>query len=215
MNGHDFWHDPAARIELVDEPWVMMHGGKASVIGEYRWVVGEEVVLTERRALSFAQRGDARTVDVRIDLRATAGDVVFGDTKEGTFAFRVHPNLRLRGEVAKGTVMNREKVTGKDAWGKRSAWVAYQGPVEGTDVGVAIFDHPDNPRHPTWWHARDYGLFAANPFGAHDFERAPKGSGDLTVAAGEIATFTYRVLIFRGTRDHAQLEAEFESMKEL
>jgi len=209
VNGHDFWHDPEARVVLVEKPWIMVRDGTAVVICEYQWMAKEERVLTERRVFTFERDGSDRMVDVSIELRASEGDLLFGDTKEGTFAFRVHPNLRLRGEVAKGSVLNREKVSGKDAWGKRSAWVAYQGPVEGAEVGVAIFDHSDNPRHPTWWHARDYGLFAANPFGAHDFEGAPAGTGDLKIAKGEIVTFQYRVTIFKGTKAHADLEAAY------
>ena len=86
-----------------------------------------------------------------------------------------------------------------DTWGKRAYWCDYYGPVEGKTVGVAIFDHPDNPRHPTWWHVRDYGLFAANPFGQHDFEKLQdKSAGNLTVPAGKSITFKWRVLIHPG-----------------
>ena len=76
-------------------------------------------------------------------------------------------------------------------------------------MSVAIFDHPQNPRHPTWWHARDYGLFAANPFGRHDFEGAAANAGDLTVAAGESIRFRYRVVITEGVRTAADLDAAF------
>jgi hypothetical protein len=148
-------------------------------------------------------------------LTATERGIVFGDTKEGTFALRLHPNLRLRGAVAKGAASNREGLAGAAVWGKRSAWVAYQGPVDGEEVGVAIFDHPSNPRHPTWWHARDYGLFAANPFGAHDFEGAPEGTGDLALVRGATLTLRYRVLVFRGTRDRPELESSFVAFADL
>jgi len=73
-----------------------------------------------------------------------------------------------------GTIINAEGVKNTAAWGKRSTWVDYHGPKDGKVYGVAIFDHPSNPRHPTWWHVRDYALFAANPFGKHDF-REPQG----------------------------------------
>ena len=64
---------------------------------------------------------------------------------------------------------------------KRAAWVDYWAPIDGKTVGIAIFDHPENPRHPTWWHARYYGLVAANPFGIHDFEKKPEGTGDMKI----------------------------------
>jgi hypothetical protein len=72
-------------------------------------------------------------------------------------------------------------------------------------MGVAIFDHPGNPRHPTWWHVRDYGLFAANPFGIHDFEKKPAGTGDYRIPAGQSLTFRYRFYIHRGDASEANV----------
>jgi hypothetical protein len=95
----------------------------------------------------------------------------FGDTKEGTFAIRVAPSIRLKGERARGRIENAQGTLDGNCWGKRSPWVLYEGPVDGRLVRLRVTDHHENPRHPTWWHARDYGLFAANPFGRSDFER--------------------------------------------
>lgn len=210
VDGHDFWHDPNARIVADGPPRVTLVDGEVVVSGAYDWRVGEDVILREVRTLAFAGSGEGdRRVDVTSAWTAATRAIVIGDTKEGTFALRLHPNLRLRGRVAAGAVSNREGVTGSEVWGKRSAWVAYQGPVDGESVGVAIFDHPSNPRHPTWWHARDYGLFAANPFGAHDFEGAPEGAGDLALARGATIELRYRVLVFRGARGHDELESVF------
>ena len=72
-------------------------------------------------------------------------------------------------------------------------------------VGVAIFDHPSNPRHPTWWHARAYGLVAANAFGVHNFESKPAGTGDFTIEAGESATFRYRFLFHEGDVERGKI----------
>jgi hypothetical protein len=77
-------------------------------------------------------------------------------------------------------------------------------------VGVAIFDHPKNPRHPTWWHVRDYGLFAANPFGIHDFEKKEKGVGNLTVRAGKSITFRYRIYFHEGDEKRGNVAALYE-----
>ena len=80
----------------------------------------------------------------------------------------------------------------------------------GNIVGVAVFDHPDNPRHPTWWHVRDYGLFAANPFGRHDFEKlTDKSAGDLKVAAGQSVTFRYRFYLHEGTERDGNVAAKY------
>ena len=78
-------------------------------------------------------------------------------------------------------------------------------------VGVAIFDHPRNQRHPTWWHVRDYGLFAANPFGQHDFEKlADKSAGNLTVPAGQSITFRYRFYLHPGDAAQGHVAAKYQ-----
>ncbi len=105
--------------------------------------------------------------------------------------------------------MNSEGVRDGATWGKRAAWCDYYGPVNGKIVGVAIFDHPQNPRHPTWWHVRDYGLFAANPFGLHDFENKPAGAGKFTVAAGTSVIFRYRLYIHQGEEKEAKVAEHY------
>jgi hypothetical protein len=106
--------------------------------------------------------------------------------------------------------VNSEGARDGDTWGKRATWVDYHGPVNGQLVGVAIFDHPANPRHPTWWHVRDYGLFAANPFGLHDFEKKPAGAGDLVVARGDTVTFRYRFYFHRGDELEGKVAEQFK-----
>ena len=59
---------------------------------------------------------------------------------------------------------------------------------------MAILDHPSNPGYPTHWHARGYGLFAANPLGDKDFGAGNK-EFNLTLEPGQSTTFRYRVLI--------------------
>jgi hypothetical protein len=97
--------------------------------------------------------------------------------------------------------------TDQAAWGTRAKWVTYHGPdPQGHAVSVTIFDHPQNLRHPTWWHSRDYGLFAANPFGIHDFEKGgDKAKGNHLLAHGQTLVLRYRVLIESGGPDQAKL----------
>ena len=77
---------------------------------------------------------------------------------------------------AEGHAYNSADDKQKDIWGKRANWVCYYGPdPKGTVVGVVMFSHPSNLRSPTTWHARDYGSFAVNPFGLHEFEGLKKG----------------------------------------
>ena len=142
---------------------------------------------------------------------ADGGDVIFGDTKEGSMGIRSNPVLRLRGEVAEGKAINNEGIEGKAIWGKRAAWVSYWAPFKGGVTGFSIFDHPTNLRHPTWWHARDYGLVAANPFGIHNFERKPKGTGDLKILKGSDITFRYRFLFHKGNAKSAKISERYTS----
>jgi hypothetical protein len=128
-------------------------------------------------------------------------------------ALRVNPGLQLKGHVAKGHIINANGDADDKAWGKRSAWVDYWAPLEGHVVGIAVFDHPDNPRHPTWWHARDYGLIAANPFGAGDFDKAAKGTGSLKLPAGQSLTFRYRFYFHEGDPTAADVAGIFEDFK--
>jgi hypothetical protein len=145
-----------------------------------------------------------RSIDFDIVLTPNGHPVTFGDTKEGTFAIRLASTLRVEGDVAEGTLLDSEGRANGAVWGKRARWVAANGPVQGEVVTVAILDHPENLRHPTWWHARKYGLVAANPFGVHDFEGQAEGAGDF-VAEGPVR-FRYRVLLRRGAATQAELD---------
>jgi len=212
VNGFDFWANESrggkfGRIELVKVNRV--RGGKESGVIEatfaWRDPSGKEL-LTERRRMTFYAQPDIRMVD--FDIRLTAHDEVsFGDTKEGTFAIRLAPGLTH--------MVDSESRTGeREIWGKRANWVDYDGVVGGEPLGVAIFDHPSNPRHPTWWHARGYGLFAANVFGLHDFVHDDTKNGSLNLAPGANLRFRYRVLIHTGNAGNANLAQRYQSYAE-
>ena len=149
--------------------------------------------------------------DFELTLHACAGDVVFGDTKEGSMAVRLAESMRLKTSAGQGHIVTSAGARDQGAWGQRADWCDYSGPVEGKRVGIAIFDHPQNPRHPTWWHVRDYGLFAANPFGQHDFEKlADKSAGNFIIPAGKSATFRYRFYLHTGDELQARVARAYE-----
>ena len=110
-----------------------------------------KVLLVENRDMTFYSDPKLRTIDFHITLTA-AEDVTFGDTKEGAFAIRLADNFTER---KGGKMSNAEGLTGMaSVWGKRSNWVDYTGEVDGETLGVAIFDHPQNPHSPhTGMHA--------------------------------------------------------------
>jgi hypothetical protein len=212
VNGFDFWHGQIhdERILWDGHRTIESDGTRCRVACGYRWLVDEDtLVCTEARELVFSEAGDARAIDVTVVLTPAAAPLVLGDTKEGTFALRLHPALRAEGPLATGTLTNSEGDRDLAAWGKRARWIDDSGTIDGHRVGVSIFDHPSNPRHPTWWHARTYGLVAANPFGVHDFEHKPPGTGALTVPLGETLRLRYRVLLHGDGWDAARIEAAY------
>ena len=120
------------------------------------------------------------------------------------------PEARIAGDTA--TSSPRRAIRDADAWGKRADWCDYHAAHDGKTYGMAIFDHPQNLRHPTWWMARDYGLFGANPFGRHDYERISKDqphNGDYTIPAGGSLTLRYRFFFHDGDEKAAQVGAHY------
>jgi hypothetical protein len=116
----------------------------------------------------------------------------------------------------KGTIINDSGAKNVATWGKKSTWVDYYAPKDGKIYGVAMFDNPKNPRHPTWWHVRDYGLFAANPFGQHDFEGTkekplPAKTGDFTIPAGGSATFKWRFYFHMGDEKAGKVAEQYKA----
>ena len=211
VNGHDFWGEGAGPKIVQTKMKVQSGDSRCVIISENEWRAKDgRVVCTDVRRHTIRLSGDSRIIDFAITIRASHGKVVLGDTKEGSMAVRVAPTLRANGKVAKGSMVNSEGGSGKGIWGKRATWCDYYGPINGKTVGIAIMDHPDNPRHPTWWHARDYGLCAANPFGLSYFEKKPKGTGDMTVEEGQSVTFRYRVLVHNGTAAEADIATRYQ-----
>jgi hypothetical protein len=236
VNGVDFWAEGDQRGKIVNESVEhSVKGGAGVIVSKNKWVGPDGVVhVTDETTVRLHGAGDARFLDYEVTLKAPADKpVVFGDTKEGSMAIRLplwmtppHSyNKTVIDEQGKssrkrvpyegtGKIVNAEGVTNTPTWGKRSTWVDYHAPKDGKIYGVAILDHPSNPRHPTWWHVRDYALFAANPFGQHDFEPEHKDNpkaGDLTIPAGDSVTFRWRFYFHTGDEKQAKVAEQFQS----
>lgn len=214
VNGHDFWSEAKGHGRIVHAKFNEVRSGKVGVIrSENDWIAddGKRVCRDTRTLLIHAPSTPAEQVmDFEVTIHASDGAVTFGDTKEGSLGVRLAETMRLKGKVGRGHIVNSEGVRDADTWGKRAKWCDYFGPVDGRIVGLAIFDHPKNPRYPTWWHVRDYGLFAANPFGWHDFEKlADKTAGNLVVPAGEKVTFRYRFYFHEGDEKRGKVEENY------
>lgn len=216
VNGVDFWTEGNNRGSIVHLALETMESGAVlarwAARNEWRTPDGKPL-LGERTEIICYHAPDSRWLDYIVSLTALEMDVKFGDTKEGTFGVRVASSMEVT-RNAGGQIVNAAGQRDRDAWGKRASWCDYTGPVEGEIVGVAIFDHPANLRHPTYWHVRDYGLFAANPFGVHDFVAGtPKGEGDYTLTKGDTLTFRYRLWLHKARTEQAGVAEQYEAYR--
>ena len=215
INGHDFWSesDSAGTTQHLYFKEITSGPTFGKIVSLNQLVAKDGTIVgTDTREITIHNRPRSeRLIDFNITIHASNGDLVLGDTKEGSMAIRLAPTLRLKGEVGEGHIINSEGVTDDATWGKRAKWVDYYGPIQEKTVGVAIFDHPDNPRHPTWWHVRNYGLFAANPFGIHNFERKKKGVGDFNVTSGSSVSWKYRFYMHEGNTESARVAERYDA----
>ena len=218
VNGYNYWavqnvanpQPPAAanfgRIVLDKVASVKSGKESGSVDVVLTWLKPDGApLMTETRRTTFYAHPELRIIDFEFDF-AAIDTVVFRDTKEGTFAMRMatvldEPPAKLKpGESARtGKLRNAQGGEGEaNVWGKRSEWVDYSGLIDGERLGVVMMDHPGNPRHPTYWHSRGYGLHSINPFGVSDFLNDKTQNGSLTIDRGQHVRFRYRVVVHPG-----------------
>ena len=190
----------------------------AEIVTETTWVDGKgEELLRDHTKLTFRRWQNANVVDRETTLTALA-PVTFNDDKEGMLGLRVAHFLESASEKggmfadasgrvtkvadadtsgATGVYLTSEGKQGDAAWGTRGTWCTLTGQTDGKTYTIAILDHPGNPGYPTYWHARGYGLFAANPLGDSIFDpKAPKHN--FSIEKGKSATFRYRVVLAQG-----------------
>ena len=221
VNGSDFWGNGHAgkrssnggEIKLLDIEEKSEGNGEASLVTKSIWIdsTGNEL-LSEKTEYHFIAEDSVRMIDRITTLTATSSEpVIFKDTKEGMFGIRVARDLELPGNKAKksesagppatdtrtGNYRSSEGITGADVWSTRARWMNLYGTVGGEKISLVICDHPENISYPTYWHARNYGLFSANPLGVKDFT---KGAEELNhkLSKGESLTFRYRTIIASG-----------------
>ena len=205
VNGIDFWLDDAhcGKIVHQDEKIELSKDGSAVLTTHNDWLAPDgDLVLTDTRRFAFRANDERRTIDCDFLLKATNGDVNFGDTKEGSFGMRIAGTMKVDAKLG-GLITSAEGKNNKEAWGKKSPWVNYSGPVNGKPVGITIHDHPSSFGYPCRWHVRTYGLFAANPFGVHHFVGGDKTDG-IVLKAGDKMRLGYRVVLSEGEFDTTQ-----------
>lgn len=220
VNGYDFWNNEASYnrpklghivLEKIDSVTSGKRSGTIRATFSWNDTQGKQL-LREDRTMTFYSNPALRIIDFDIALTAVE-KVVFGDSKDGAFGLRINPDL----EEAKhsGTIVNAEGAEHeKNVWGKPSEWVDYYGETGGEKLGIAIFDHPSNPRHPVRWHVRGYGLFAANPFGLSCFTGDKTQDGSLTLEPAKSVRFRYRVVIHPGDDKSAGIAGLYKEYTE-
>ena len=201
VNDVDLWGEGSNSGRVVHQGFTQKQGGPVvgRIYTENNWETqtGDVLMTDTQNFRIYNLPEDAALLDLDLTFIASTADVHFGDTKEGgIMSIRVHPSMNASDggkiENAFGGINENE------TWGKRANWCDYSGVVDGTPVGIAVFDHIVNPRYPTYWHVRNYGLMGSNIFGSGTFERDPAKDGAYTLKQGEEMHFRFRVLIHAG-----------------
>jgi hypothetical protein len=177
------------------------------------------VIMKEETSFVFSGDDHKRIIDRATKLTALSSRVDMKDNKEGVLGIRVTRELEIpadkpeiftdaQGNPTKVAVLNNEGVTGNyitstgktgnDVWGTRGTWCLLYGTKNNQPVSIAILDHPSNPGYPTYWHARGYGLFAANNLGQEALSGG-KEKLNFAIEPGKSVTFRYRIIISDGT----------------
>jgi len=178
-----------------------------------------DVLLEETTEFEFAGTQHQRIID-RITVLKAVTDVVFTDNKEGMLGLRVSHELQMPAmkdqkftddkgnmtvvkvsadSIASGNYLTSEGKQADDVWSTRAVWCKLYGKIGNDSISIAIIDHPQNPNYPTFWHARGYGLFAANPLGEKIFTNG-KSEKNLRLKKNESIRFYYRIVITDGDK---------------
>ena len=211
VNGADHWsfaQNPPPKQRHVR--FARLEGD--TIVQELEWEsrTRGEALLKETRTVRFFTFDDgSRGIDLSVALTpAGSRRVTLGDTKEAGICA-----VRMKKDISDNpTLTNAAGKTGEEqTWGKPAEWCDISGRIAGKPYGVAVLDHPKNPRHPSTWHVRKYGLLAANVFGLHDFDKKnPPRTGDFPIEPGKTVTFRYRVVIHGGDAKSANLDQKFK-----
>lgn len=182
--------------------------GRVTALNHWCYPDGRKQFEEVRTVCVYHLGAPERLLDVRVTFRMTEGPVTFHDTKEGGLvSVRVASAMDVRNggriENAFGGVNEAE------TWGQPAPWCDYSGKVEGRRLGLAICDHPANPRYPTGWHVRNYGLMTANCFAWKHYRPEANTSGDMTFGAGQETTWRYRLYLHRGDAQAGQVAQRF------
>jgi len=212
LNGTDNWSEIEGHATQVHRKFEELREGPVfgRIVARNDWVSNKgKKVCEEVREITFYSHPSAlRMIDYSVTFIATEGKLEFGDTKEGgILGVRVATSMDV---PMGGRIENSFRgIDENETWGKRAHWCDYTGVVHGKQVGIAILDHPDNFRYPTYWHVRNYGLMTANPFGLSYFTGDKENDGTHVLAAGKELAFKYRLLAHKGDATEGEVAERY------
>lgn len=162
------------------------------------WIApGGKLLLTDTRTFRAAPGpGEGRILDITLRLAAPEDSpATLGRTPDSLLILRVASALCPAGG---GQLRNSLGDYGPAAMqGRSAAWCAGVGVVQGTTVGFALLDHPDNPWHPSPWRVQDDGTLSPSPFIWRSVE----------LPAGGTLLLRYRLYIYSGYVDSGWADA--------
>ena len=228
VNGLDFWNNSFAIPKEKKHLYGWIHtdkilktsGGTKGVLSYHaNWTNQQKrVLLEESTRLEFSGTKHQRIID-RVTVLKADTTVTFTDAKDGMLAIRLAHALQIptnkdqqfkddKGNVTvvkggadnipTGNYITSEGKQGDEAWSTRARWCKVYGKMGNDSISITIIDHPENINYPTFWHARGYGLFAANPLGERIFTNG-KTFKDLQLKKGESVTFRFRIIVDEGS----------------
>ena len=245
VDNGDFWGGTPCKIHQTKLISAEETGSVVRIVVENGWFhdkLGRDI-CRDVRDITFGicpSLPNARFIDFNIQIFALEDNVVFGDTKEGSFGIRVpSPTAVTSKKISPewgGAIFDDQGNKDGDAWGKKSDWVNYIGPVEkfleGDELekeyrketkagdfpldkmGIAVLNGPNSLNAVPWRHVRDYGLFASNPFGWRDFEPQTLGAnGTQKLNKGEKMSFSFRVVVHGGNLTAEQLDQAYREYR--
>jgi hypothetical protein len=194
ISGQDYWRLKAKVVQrrFVEKPSGGAGRGSFAMLYRYLSADGKQTVCTELCRVTFHVRPSGYVLICDSEFSSDAGDITFGDQEEMGLGVRMATPIAVASKKGGRILDSAGRRDGAGVWGKSAEWCHYSGTVSGKHVGVLIVPDPGNFR-PAWWHARDYGLLVANPFGRQALTRGEKSA--VVVRRGQSLRLRFGVLI--------------------
>lgn len=205
LAGADFWRNKGRvqHIEFIDEPTVTNDSGRFSV--RNRYVAVEKTICEEVCRIRIRLHDSGYLINWTSEFSGP-DELSFGDQEEMGLGIRLATPLTVKngGQIVNSDGFKNEK----GVWGKQADWCDYSGAIDGQQVGIALLPDPRNFRR-CWFHARDYGLLVANPFGQNAFTKGEKSR--IVIKQSEKFQLRFGVLVHSGNVD---LASSFQKWKD-